>query len=166
MKASDASYFTPSPQDVRIANAKRERPVASVEEITAVLRTLPSSMATEKRDRAIIAFALLTGARDGAISTSRLEHVDLEAGAVFQDAREVETKRRKTSTTTFFPVGAEPLKIFEEYLHFLKTDLDFGPDDPLFPSTLVGQGTARAFCGIAGDRIRALSSLRKLLTRT
>jgi integrase len=152
LKASDASYFTPSPQDVRIASAKRERPVASVDQITAVLRTLHSSTAIEKRDRAIIAFALLTGARDGAISTFRLKHVDLEAGAVFQDSREVDTKRRKTFTTTFFPIGAEPLKIFEEYLHFLKTDLDFGPDDPLFPSTLVGQGTARAFCSIGLTR--------------
>ena len=154
LKASDASYFTPSPQDVRIAAAKRERPIASIEEITAVLRTLPSSTAIEKRDRAIIAFALLTGARDGAISTLRLKHVDLEAGAVFQDAREVETKRRKTFTTTFFPVGLEPLEIFRDYVNFLKTDLGFSLDDPLFPSTLVGHGTARAFCGIGLTRER------------
>jgi integrase/recombinase XerD len=78
--------------------------------------------------------------------------VDLQAGAVFQDAREVETKQRKTFTTTFFPVGTEPLEIFREYVNFLKTDLGFDLDDPLFPSTLVGHGTARAFCGIGLSR--------------
>jgi hypothetical protein len=37
----------------------------------------------------------------------RLKHVDLVAGCVYQDAREVKTKFRKTFTTYFFRVGDE-----------------------------------------------------------
>jgi integrase len=109
IKAADASYFTPSAQDARIASAKRERPIATVPEIVKVLEGMPCATAIEKRDRAVIAFAILTGARDGAIASFRLKHVDLAAQSVFQDGREVATKRRKTFTTIFFPVGAEPL---------------------------------------------------------
>jgi integrase/recombinase XerD len=75
----------------------------------------------------------------------RLKHVDLIARTVFQDAREVNTKRRKTFTSCFFPVGPEALEIVTGYVEMLTTELQFGPDDPLFPATLMGQGADRGF---------------------
>ena len=42
---------------------------------------------------------------------------------MFQNAREVDTKRRKTFTTWFFPVGEEPLRIVTEYIEYLRTTL-------------------------------------------
>jgi integrase/recombinase XerD len=59
----------------------------------------------ERRNRALVAFTLLTGARDSAIASMKLKHVDLKEGCVQQDAREVKTKFSKTFTTYFFPVG-------------------------------------------------------------
>jgi integrase len=59
----------------------------------------------KRRDRALVAFTILSGARDGAIISLRLKHVDIERGMIEQDAREVRTKRAKTITTWFFPVG-------------------------------------------------------------
>jgi hypothetical protein len=38
---------------------------------------MPNETNIEKRNRALIAFALLTGARDGALSSFQLKHVDL-----------------------------------------------------------------------------------------
>ena len=58
----------------------------------------------ERRDRAVVAFALATGARDGAIASMNLKHVDLSEGTVLQDARDVRTKFSKTFTTAFFPI--------------------------------------------------------------
>lgn len=46
---------------------------------------------------------LLTGARDRAIASMKLKHIDLAAGCVNQDAREVQTKFSKTFTTYLFP---------------------------------------------------------------
>lgn len=74
---ADADYFNPSANDGRIAGARRERPVPSIEQVRHVLAHMPTGTAIERRDRALIAFALLTGARDDAIASLSLRHVDL-----------------------------------------------------------------------------------------
>jgi hypothetical protein len=53
----------------------------------------------------LIAFAILTGARDGAIASFKLQHLDVEQGQIDHDAREVNSKFSKSFVTTFFPVG-------------------------------------------------------------
>ena len=145
LNANDAHYFTPSEQDLRIASARREKRVATLEEIKHVLALMPADTAIEKRDRALVAFTILTGARDGALATFRLKHLDLKARTLFQDGREVRTKRRKTFTSVFCPVGPEPLTIVEDYVEFLTKELGFGPDDPLFPATQVERGSDHGF---------------------
>jgi integrase/recombinase XerD len=145
INANDAAYFTPTDRDVRVASARRERPIATIEEIQRVLATMPTATPIERRNRAIIATALLTGARVDALASLRLEQVDLTTRSVFQDAREVRTKGRKTFTSCFFPVGPEPLAILADYLKLLTIDLGFCPDDPLFPSNRVGQGADKCF---------------------
>lgn len=145
INANNAHYFTPSEQDLRIASARREKRVATLEQIKHVLALMPAETPIEKRDQALLAFTILTGARDGALATFWLKHLDLKARTLFQDAREVRTKERKTFTSVFFPVGPEPLAIVEDYVGFLTRELGFGPDDPLFPSTRVGRGADKGF---------------------
>jgi integrase/recombinase XerD len=108
---SDTEYFHLSEKDTRIATAKRKKPIPSIEQISHVLSNMPSKTDIEKRDRALIAFTLLTGARDSAIASLKIKHVNLVEGSLFQDAREVNTKFSKTFTTYFFPVGKQPLNI-------------------------------------------------------
>ncbi|WP_240535827.1 site-specific integrase [Bradyrhizobium sp. STM 3809] len=153
LNANDANYFTPSDQDRRIAAARREGPVPSVDEVLHLLRAMPARTAIEKRNRAVIAFTLLTGARDGALASFRVKHVSLAAGTVFQDGREVNTKRRKTFVTNFFPVGSEPLEIVTDYVALLTNELGFGPDDPLFPATQMAQSEDRNFAAVGLSRI-------------
>lgn len=148
VRSTDAAYFTPSEQDRRIASAKRTRRVPTLDEIHKVLALMPSSMPLEQRNRALIAFAILSGARDGALASFRLKHIDLQERAIFQDGRDVKTKGRKTFTTHFFPVGAEVLAIFTAYFAMLREELHFGPEDPLFPATLKGHDADRRFCAI------------------
>lgn len=145
INANDANYFTPSEQDVRVATARREKPVATLEEIKRVLAFMPTVSLVDRRNRALIAFTILTGARDGALASFRLKHVDMAAQTVFQDAREVRTKARKTFTSSFFPVGPEPVAIVADYIDMLTGELGFGQDDALFPSTRVGHGVDRGF---------------------
>src|SRR5215510_5807751 len=102
---SDAEYFNLSAKDTRVAKAHRERPVPTLEQIQHVIRAMPATSEIERRDRALIAFAILTGARDGAIASLKLKHVDIDQGRVDQDAREVKTKFSKSFATWFFPVG-------------------------------------------------------------
>jgi len=76
-----------------------------LEQIRHVIRSLPATTDIQRRDRSLIAFTILTGARDGAIASFKLRHVDIDEGKIDQDAREVQTKFSKSFITTFFPVG-------------------------------------------------------------
>jgi site-specific recombinase XerC len=98
---ADADYFKLSERDTRIAKAVRIKAFPTQEQVHQVLATMPTGSDIELRNRALIAFALLTGARDGALATFRLKHVDLVQGRVDQDARDVHT-REETFPTWFF----------------------------------------------------------------
>jgi integrase len=93
----------------------------------------------------LVAFTLLTGARDGAIASFKLKHVDLAAGCVHQDAREVRTKFSKTFITYFLPVGGDVLGIVTDWVRFLREERLWSNDDPLFPATRVTVGEMRRF---------------------
>jgi hypothetical protein len=59
----------------------------------------------------------------------KLKDVDLIAGCVHQDAREVRTKFSKTFDTFFFPVGNEVVQILEEWIGFLRKEKLWSNDD-------------------------------------
>jgi integrase len=142
---SDADYFGLSAKDTRIAKAARERPVPTLEQIRGVLAVMPYVTEIERRNRALIAFTLLTGVRDGALASLKLKHVDLAAAKVVQDAREVNTKFSKTFTTWFFPVNDDIRAMVEEWVAYLREQKLWGGDDPLFPATEVFNGTSLKF---------------------
>ena len=48
----------------------------------------------------VVAFTILTGARDGARASFKLRHIDIADGKIDQDAREVRTKFSKSFVTT------------------------------------------------------------------
>ena len=106
---------------------------------------MPTDTEIERRNRALVAFTLLTGARDSAIASMKLKHVDLIVGCVNQDAREVKTKFSKTFNTFFFPVGEEIREIVTEWVSYLRDEKLWGNDDPLFPSTRIEVGPSRQF---------------------
>jgi integrase len=149
---SDAEYFNLSEKDTRVANARRERPAPTLEQITHVIASMPAVTEIERRNRALVACALLTGARDGALATLRLKHLDLAADSVYQDARDVNTKFSKSFTTYFFPVGPEPRQIVEDWVAYLRQAKLWGNDDPLFPATRIELGETRHFEATGIDR--------------
>lgn len=149
---ADADYFNLSDKDVRIAKATREKPVPTLDQVHHVLGKMPAGTDIEKRNRALIAFALLTGARVAALASLKLRHVDLVQGCVHQDARDVRTKGSKTFTTTFCPVGGDALQIAEDWCQHLRTALLWGEDDPLFPKTAIGLGDQGGFIAIGLTR--------------
>ncbi|MGZ8153459.1 MAG: tyrosine-type recombinase/integrase [Methylobacter sp.] len=142
---TDMEYFNLSEKDVRIATARRETAVPTLEQIKHVIETMPNNSDIEKRNRSLIAFTLLTGARDSAIASMKLKHIDMSGHSVFQDAREVNTKFSKTFTTFFFPVGDDIQQIVSDWVRYLKEELLWGNDDPLFPKTHVISGEDRIF---------------------
>lgn len=134
---SDADYFNLSAKETRIAVARREKVPPTVDQVKQVLATMPADSEIQRRNRALIAFILLTGARDTAVASMKLKHVDVAARSVFQDAREVRTKSSKTIVTTFFPVGEDVCQEVADWATYLRQVKRWGDDDPLFPATEV-----------------------------
>jgi integrase len=149
---ADAEYFNLSAKETRIAKAHRETRVPTLEQIRHVIRTMPAASEIERRDRALVAFTILTGARDGAIASLKLKHVDIADGKIDQDARDVNTKFSKSFTTWFFRVGDDIRQIVVEWVNYLRQEKLWGLDDPLFPSTRVALGDSRHFEVIGLDR--------------
>lgn len=145
LQYTDADYFNLSEKDTRIATAKREQKSPTLEQVKYVIQAMPSNTEIERRNRALLAFTLLTGARDSAIASLKLKHVDLQEGCVYQDAKEVKTKFSKTFTSYFFPVGDETRQIVEQWVQFLREDKLWGNDDPLFPATYIAVGASQQF---------------------
>jgi integrase/recombinase XerC len=142
---SDADYFNLSEKEARIATARREQKAPTLEQVKHVIRNMPANTEVGRRNRALIAFTLLTGARDSAIASMKLRHVDLTENCVDQDAREVNTKFSKTFRTYFFPVGEDIHRILAAWVSYLREEKLWGNDDPLFPATRIALGATRQF---------------------
>ena len=164
---ADADYFNLSEKDVRIAKASLPKVFPSLQQLHHVLATVPATTAVEKRDRALIACALLTGARDGALRSLRLKHVKLAECRVDQDAREVATKNAKSFPTWFFPVGGNALAIFEDWCSYLRTELLWCDNDPLFPATKVAPDADGVFApqGLLRSGWRSTGPVRAVFRR-
>lgn len=161
---SDAAYFGLTANDTRIATARREPRFPSLQEVIRVLEHMPSETLIQRRDRAVVAFAILSGARDRAIATMRLKHVDLDQRLVHQDAREVGTKRAKTFTSSFLAVGDLPEEIVRSWIVELRQCEGFGADDPLFPACRVSPDLNGAFSpsGVLREHWKTAAPIRAI----
>lgn len=92
-----------------------------------------SDAGRQRRDKAIYALLMLTAARDSALASLRLAHVDLVEGYVFQNGREVDTKNGKSIETWFLPVDEMYLITLEAWVIYLRDEKLFGPGDAVFP---------------------------------
>ncbi|MGO9579829.1 MAG: tyrosine-type recombinase/integrase [Desulfobaccales bacterium] len=161
---ADAEYFNLSDKDTRIATAKRQQKFPTLEQIKHVLSKMPVGNEIERRNRALVAFTLLTGARDRATASIKLKHVDLITNSINQDAREVKTKFSKTFNTFFFPVGDEVREIVAGWVSYLRDEKLWGNDDPLFPTTRIRLGATRQFeaAGLTRDHWSNATPIRTI----
>ncbi|MFC4671974.1 tyrosine-type recombinase/integrase [Seohaeicola nanhaiensis] len=160
---ADAQYFNLNAKDARVAHAQRDTPFPTPEQCRHAFGQMPATTPLQRRDKALFAFLMLTGARDGAVASLRLKHINVVEGCVYQDGRDVNTKFAKTFTTWFFPVDAAYLDTLRDWVGFLRHDQLFGSGDALFPKPLMGLrdgefaclGLSRGNYGNAG-KIRAV----------
>ena len=151
IRYSDAEYFGFPRKDAALVYRRHDPKGPTLDQIRHVLASMPSSLPVHKRDRAIIALIVLTGARDNAVASLRFKHLDLAGRQLNQDAREVRTKASKSMTTNFFPVGPDLVDIVREWISYL-SEQHWGPDDPLFPPSAIGQGSNLQFAVVGFSR--------------
>ncbi len=130
---ADVEYFNNNRKAARAAHTQRPVHYPSKLAYYHAFQAMPNQTDLERRDKAIFAFLILTGARIGAVSSLRLKHVNLVDGVVNQDGREVRTKGGKTIKTWFFPMHPHYLVCFAAWVEYLRSAKLFGPEDALFP---------------------------------
>lgn len=142
----EIDYLNLSENEVRSAKSSGFSPYPSFEQIRKVLEVMPNNTEIEKRDRAVIAFLALTAARDGAICSARLKHMDLEHELFKQDPRTgVKSKTGKRIDTFFFPVGDDIKAIVVEWVKYLREVKLWDAEAPLFPRTQLAQDEHYSF---------------------
>lgn len=130
---ADVEYFNNNRKDARAAHTQQPVKYPSKQAAYHAFQAMSDRSELDRRDKAMFAFVMITGARVGAVSSLRLKHINLVDGFVFQDGREVRTKAGKSIKTWFFPMNPDYLECFTAWVSYLRNDKMFGPEDALFP---------------------------------
>jgi integrase len=149
---SDAAYFKNNRKDARRAHTQRNVPHPSIDAALRAFQAMANETEVERRDKALFALLMLTGARVGAVATLKLKHVNILECHVRQDAREVATKNAKDIDSWFFPVNADYLECFNAWVDYLRAEKLFGPEDALFPKSRAGYKAGEGFANLGLSR--------------
>ena len=106
-----------------------------MEQLKRVLDAMPSGTVLEQRDRAVFALLMMTGIRDKAAASLQLGHVDVDRQMIVQDPRTVRTKNSKLIESVLLPLGPDVEDALFSCVHYLRDELGWQPDDPLFPQS-------------------------------
>jgi integrase len=126
-------YFTLPKRQLAKALPKKERPYPSIEQAEEMVFAMPHVTLMDRRQRAMVAFAFLSGCRADTIISLRLCDLCFEKREIVQDAEYVRTKNGKSLNIRFFPIPKEFIDIVSDWKREL-TGLIFSTTDPLFPS--------------------------------
>lgn len=165
IRHSFADHFGPTLKDKAIAHSDRLIPSATGAQAAHAFRQMPVKTVIDRRNRAVFALMMLTGARIKATCSLKIGHVNLADGCVFQDAADVATKFSKTFTTWFMPVEQEYFDCLADWIGELRKDLLFGPRDPLFPKPNIRISAAEGFKfdGLSRSQYSSEDTLRKVV---
>lgn len=143
----DAEYFNLTDKDISIAKARRHKHPPTLEQIRKVIFTMPVETDIQRRNRALIAFAIVTGMRDSALASLRLKHVDTHVipPLVRQEPDMVKTKFSKQILTYFFPVDADIQVVALDWVRELRELKLYGLNAPVFPRTRIAQDVNQCF---------------------
>lgn len=141
----DIEYMNLSEKAVRAASAPKDRDFPSLAMVEAAIEQMPFETALEKRDRAMMACSAMTAIRVTALTTLKLKHFDRRRRMLLQRPDQVATKNSKAIDTFLIPVSPNFEAIFIDWLDHLEQHELFGPHDPIFPATRMGQDWNRQF---------------------
>lgn len=133
-------YLKISEKEERIATQYTPRNFPPLEYVVKLAGSIKINSEVDLRDRALIAFTLLSGMRDKAIATLPLGCFNETTLSIDQNPRKgVETKFSKHIPTTLPKFNDELLNYIIEWVKHLKNK-SFGSQDPLFPRSKQEQG--------------------------
>lgn len=135
---TDIEFLRLDKQKARIAMASKREEFPTLKQVQKVIETIQINSPIDMRDRALIAFALLSGMRDSAIVSLPIGCFDESKLKIAQDPkRGVKTKFSKTIYSYLFKFDENILEYFLEWYKYLKSEKLFGNSDPIFPRNKV-----------------------------
>jgi integrase/recombinase XerD len=131
-----------SKQETRMAIEPNKRKIPPIEDVIKVIEAIDPETEVDQRDRALLCFTLLTGARISAIYSLPMKAFEPETLTVDQNPRfGVKTKFSKRIVTTFFPIEyQQAVQYFLDWYKYLESKKGFQPEDPIFPQAIVENG--------------------------
>lgn len=133
LSASIPSYFA-LPRSASAPQAKEKRKeYPTLDEAWRMVELMPKKTLIQRRDRAMVSFAFMSGFRAAALTALRFKHVDFDGMSVVQDARDVPAKNGKTYRAKWFPRTEAFQNIFLSWAQELN-DFGFQQQDALFPN--------------------------------
>ena len=134
------SYLTMDRKTVHEVLSPRPKRFPSLEQVKQLVGSVQVKTEMDRRDRALIAFLLLTGIRYRAACSLSLGCFDCEKLVVYQDPRMgVKTKGGKVITTRILRFDSGLVEVVKDWVLYLTNERHFGPSDPLFPRNRVSQ---------------------------
>ncbi len=149
---NDIEYLNMAASDVRAAKAPADRPVPSLEQVQKAFEAMPDQTSIEMRDRAVFAVLALTGVRDGALITLQLKHLDEQNERLLQNPKEVKTKNAARIDSFLFDLIPGMKDALLGWKRYLVENQLYGPNDPLFPKTAMGQDQNKDFVAVGLTR--------------
>jgi len=139
IKKNDVDYLRLPRKEARIATSGTTKPMPTFEEVQRIIMSIQPKNEIDRRDRALLSVALITGMRISAIATLKIKNFNREEKLFDQNPGDgVLTKNSKKILTTFFPIGwSDPELHFLDWYDYMRSK-GAKPDSPIFPATLQG----------------------------
>ncbi|MHA6347594.1 tyrosine-type recombinase/integrase [Roseivivax sp. CAU 1761] len=132
LSANIPDYFA-LPRSASAPQARdRPRQFPALDEAWRMVEVMPQKSNIQRRDRAMVALAFISGFRAAALTALRIRHVDIEGKTILQDASDVPAKNGKTYRAKWFPRTEAFQAVFLSWTQELDA-LGFQPQDALFP---------------------------------
>ena len=140
VKLDNVSYLSLEREKVREALSRRPVKFPSLEYVKKLAESIGIDTEIDRRDRALIAFLLLSGMRDRAVATLPLGCFDRKTLEIRQDPRAgVKTKFSKYIASKLLRFDDSLVQYMVEWAEFLVNIKLFGSGDPLFPRSKAEQ---------------------------
>ncbi len=149
-------YLKLDKKQSRMAISPKRLEYPSAEYVKKVCQSIDIRNEVDRRDRALIAFTLLSAMRDSAVISLPMECFNPETLIVDQNPKKgVKTKFSKQIVTKLFLFDDELMGYFLDWYNYLKTEKLYTNTDPVFPRTKLQQKSDTDYC-FEGDSIEPI----------
>ncbi len=136
IRKTDLDYLRLSKKETNIALEKQEKDIPTLDEIKSVVNNIRVKTEVDMRDKALIAFLILTGMRISAVISLPMQAFDKQKLIIEQSPKMgVKTKNSKKILSTFLPIDWESgEEIFLNWYYYLENKKGFSAKKPIFPA--------------------------------